>query len=71
MSAVNDDYAKLKVAELKERSKERGLSVTGKKAELLARLQGAHGSGLVDGHGRRIICGLGCDRDRHAANQDE
>lgn len=36
-----EDFSKLKVAELKELLKERGLPVTGKKAELVARLQEA------------------------------
>jgi splicing factor 1 len=47
---ASTEYAKLKVAELKELLKERGLAVTGKKAELVARLEEADvGADVADG----------------------
>ena len=46
------EYAKLKVAELKELLKERGLAVTGKKAELVARLEEADD---VDGGEEEVL----------------
>ena len=39
------DFSKMKVAELKEECEKRGLGSSGKKAELISRLQGATTTG--------------------------
>lgn len=51
-----DDLYSLTVVELKERLKEKGLPVSGKKAELIARLKGNSGISFVLGEKYEIEC---------------
>ena len=46
------DFSKMKVAELREQCEERGLDSSGKKAELVSRLQAAaKGKNIIGGRG--------------------